>query len=607
MEGTELNNLNIMEPCCEDLSPISFDNRLLKFNYRLTAETNERVLVTRQRALHDTDFDTHNAGEAMLTQLAKRVDDPLADPEVLAAISWLMRLETRDPGLRLLAINRRVLSSIGLFYRDTGGVTWDPLKWPAIDSKTGEKTLRGIEVTPVGTVVRLKLPENNLVGVVPRDFTKSVQYLKELDLHGNPGLGGALPGTIGNLSLCARLDLSFCGFEGPLPPQLSLMLNLEELNLNNCGFTGDLNPRLVDCSKLQRLNLSNNQFVGELPRSWGRLKRLRTLLVKNNCNIRGSIPDEWAELYSLEEIDVRNNKLAGEVPRAILSLLQPSSESGNGARGEGTANGSVRHEEEGGIQVSSSTRLKVIRLRGNNWSAKIQRWPDGILLNRCTDLGLVDLPGTPFMTSRDAARRLIHCVVTSGDVGVADESTVTGGAASLLNRRHRPPTAQSPRVVARSTNRYEVKVGGEKVTAGLAALQLVPARVPCEACKGLYPVCMCISVCGGCGNFNRLSRMREARPGGSGGGEGGACRWCGLSEGNAVKYRAAVTAHSRAAVSKKVDRKFSPGAATSASRSRNARTLGQALLYPPKPLDLLCPPISQAMDANDPYADNFPF
>ena len=103
MEGTELNNRNIMEPCCEDLSPISFDNRLLKFNYRLTAETNERVLVTRQRALHDTDFDTHNAGEAMLTQLAKRVDDPLADPEVLVLPSPI-----RQPLLSSAVVHSRL-------------------------------------------------------------------------------------------------------------------------------------------------------------------------------------------------------------------------------------------------------------------------------------------------------------------------------------------------------------------------------------------------------------------------------------------------------------------------------------------------------------------
>jgi hypothetical protein len=214
------------------------DGGLSKFDYRGTAETNERAVVTRQRALHDTFFDNGVAGAAMLKKLTKRVDEPLADPDVLEALGWLMRLETKNPGLRLLGINRRVLACIAVFYRDTGGKNWAPLKWPCTDSESNEKFLGGLEVNPVGTVTHLALPENNLVGVIPRDFTKGVQNLKELDLHGNPGLGGGLPGTIGNLPLCIRLDLSFCGFEGPLPPQLCLMVQLKELNLNNCAFTG---------------------------------------------------------------------------------------------------------------------------------------------------------------------------------------------------------------------------------------------------------------------------------------------------------------------------------------------------------------------------------
>jgi hypothetical protein len=202
----------------------------------------------------------------------------------------------------------------------------------------------------------------------------------------------------------------------------------------------------------------------------------------------------------------------------------------------------------------------------------------------------------------------MHSVSTSGDVEAKDHGSVTGGAATLMNRSQRPATAQSPRVLAQTTNRYEVKVGGQKVVSGLATLQILPAPVPCEVCTGRYSTCMCVSVCNGCGNFNRLSRIREARPGGSGGGEGGVCRWCGLSEGSAVKFRAAVSAHNRGtAKSTGAGRRTGGSSTTLAPRGRDARTLGQALLYPPKPLDLLCPPTSQAMDANDPYSDSFPF
>mmetsp|Transcript_14999 Transcript_14999/g.35309 ORF Transcript_14999/g.35309 Transcript_14999/m.35309 type:complete len:85 (-) Transcript_14999:510-764(-) len=83
------------------------------------------------------------------------------------------------------------------------------------------------------------------------------------------------------------------------------------------------------------------------------------------------------------------------------------------------------------------------------------------------------------MTSREGARRLMHSVNTAGDVPDAESDAVAGGTNALLQRSLRPPTVMSPRVVARTTSRYQEQAGGGKVLSGFASLCLEPAPIPC--------------------------------------------------------------------------------------------------------------------------------
>ena len=279
------------------------DGGLLALDYRAVGEVNERAYETRKRALHGTLFGGGGSTGAIQASGVARQDDPLSDETVKQALGWLLNLETKDPGLRLLSIKREVMAAVGLLYRDTAGAKWGPRTWPEAHPKTGDKSLGGLAVSALGTVTGLELPGNNLVGVLPRDMTKGMPALKVVDLSGNRGLGGALPGTIANLPLCTRLDLTGCAFEGPLPPQLSFMGSLRQLLLADNGFTGGLLPRLVDCAKLEHVDLSGNALDGALPRAWGRFQALRVLrLARNRC--AGSVPDAWAELAGLEELEL---------------------------------------------------------------------------------------------------------------------------------------------------------------------------------------------------------------------------------------------------------------------------------------------------------------
>ena len=210
------------------------------------------------RALHGTEFAKGDTVAAVVAKLTKRADDPLTDEEVLAALGWLLRFETKDPGMRLLAVNRRAMTSVAMFYRDLGGPGWAPRVWPEEDLR-GRKFLPGVEVNGIGTVTAIQLPENGLSGEISRELVKGIPGLVELDLSRNRGLGGTLPSSVSGLPQCTRLDLSECSFEGPLPPQLSLLRSLRHLLLQGNGFSGALLPRLVDLTKLETMDLTGNK------------------------------------------------------------------------------------------------------------------------------------------------------------------------------------------------------------------------------------------------------------------------------------------------------------------------------------------------------------
>jgi hypothetical protein len=186
------------------------------------------------------------------------------------------------------------------------------------------------------------------------------------------------------LTHCTRLDLSGCGLEGPLPPQLSLMRALKHLCLADNGFSGPLLAQLVDCARLETVDLSGNQLGGELPAAWGRLNALRVLRLARNRRLVGSLPDAWAELANLHELDVAHNNFTGPVPAAVFSLLQPSGAQRRGrssSRGGGSAGGGGD-----GSGAGATAKLKIVRLRGNDWDATIPRWPQVCLCQRMVPL-----------------------------------------------------------------------------------------------------------------------------------------------------------------------------------------------------------------------------
>jgi hypothetical protein len=197
------------------------------------------------------------------------------------------------------------------------------------------------------------------------------------------------------------------------------------------------------------------------------------------------------------------------------------------------------------------------------------------------------------MTSKDGARLLLHTAITTGDVAHHHQASVIGGPGALGARAGRPATAASPRVVVSTTPKV-VLYGAATVTAGFAALYLEPKPAACEACRGRYLACLCVTACLACGRFSALAKAtRYPHPRAR---VVSHCAHCGLSEQEAAKFRSGAAAHIKAAA-----------AHAAARRAVLGKPLAAAAFYLPTPMDLLRAPLSIATTVADPYHDNFPF
>lgn len=226
----------------------------------------------------------------------------------------------------------------------------------------------GINCNKEYGITDIVLMDNNLNGSLPRTLWK-LRYLENLTLNSNKNLGGKLEDFIyGNMSKLKKIDLSFCGFEGAIPEEITLLTNLEELrlcsqrgakklngsipegiaNLNKLRFLGlgennltAPSPRFIGaltnlevldledvkirstfdvfCSLtgLKSLNLSKTELFGELPPNIGILfPKMEELLLPGN-NLNGSIPYSIGRMKSLSRLSLANNKLSGPIPGNI--------------------------------------------------------------------------------------------------------------------------------------------------------------------------------------------------------------------------------------------------------------------------------------------------
>ena len=222
----------------------------------------------------------------------------------------------------------------------------------------GSNSISDISVlSNLTNLTRLYLDRNNISDVSALSNLSNLQWL---NLSGNAGLSGPLPGSftgLGSLTrlyvdgtgLCAPTDAAFqtwlqgiankrgvvnCSTTpGSGPPGsgdrdvLVALYNatngpnwrnntnwLSAAPLNQWhGVTTDANGRVT------RLDLSGNGLSGTLPSELGRLTNLEYLYLFTN-QLSGSLPSSLGNLTNLKELDLRYNQLSGSLPSSLGNL-----------------------------------------------------------------------------------------------------------------------------------------------------------------------------------------------------------------------------------------------------------------------------------------------
>lgn len=173
----------------------------------------------------------------------------------------------------------------------------------------------------------------------------STLHLQSTSESTRPDFYTRIPGCLGHLSAMRSLSLHFLYLQGPLPSSLSHLVHLEVLdipcnqgsslsgtllpitNLPNltyvdlsvCGFVGPLPP--FRSPLLQYLDLSENSFNSTLLdfTLLSNLPSLTTLQLFRN-RISGSIPPSIARLSNLVTLNLYSNSLSGEIPQSFCKL-----------------------------------------------------------------------------------------------------------------------------------------------------------------------------------------------------------------------------------------------------------------------------------------------
>ncbi len=156
--------------------------------------------------------------------------------------------------------------------------------------------------------------------VFPTVLTQIVA-LEELTLNnvGNPQMGGALPGAIGNLTNLQRLIITNNAFTGTLPATMKGLTNLNVASISSNHFSGRLFDIVLTWTQLLHFETYTNAFGGSIPTEISRLSYLDYVALNGN-NFSGSLPSELGMLTKMTSFhweNVLNGN--GSIPNELRS------------------------------------------------------------------------------------------------------------------------------------------------------------------------------------------------------------------------------------------------------------------------------------------------
>ena len=200
------------------------------------------------------------------------------------------------------------------FYQATNGDGWGENNgWLTSDDLANWHGVTAVD----GCIVRIRLPENGLVGTIPWEFGE-LASLEWLDLDDNE-LTGPIPPELANLRSVERLNLAENRLSGGIPAEFGELASLELLRLDDNELTGPIPPELANLRSITDIDLGRNRLSGGIPVEFGELASLEWLDLDDN-ELTGPIPPELANLRSIKGIFLGDNRLSGGIPAEFGEL-----------------------------------------------------------------------------------------------------------------------------------------------------------------------------------------------------------------------------------------------------------------------------------------------
>eukprot|EP01038_Epipyxis_sp_PR26KG_P011227 gene11227-15067_t len=223
-----------------------------------------------------------------------------------------------NPGLHhgpdVTTVERNALIDI---YDSTKGLKWH--------SKSNWKTIHPVaKWYKVGVlsshVHSLVMSNNGMEGKLPVSIN-NLTHLRMIELATMPGLIGAIPPELCQITTLRRLCICRCSLNGQIPVEIGNLIQLEELQLFGNLMTGSVPSSMSKLINLRLLSLGEytggNNFTPQIiPFCISSLVKLEALFMAN-CNLTGPIPDWIGNLTELRQLDLQRNSLVGTLPPTI--------------------------------------------------------------------------------------------------------------------------------------------------------------------------------------------------------------------------------------------------------------------------------------------------
>ncbi|KAL1542445.1 receptor-like protein 35 [Salvia divinorum] len=204
----------------------------------------------------------------------------------------------------------------------------------------------GVECDASGYVVSLQLDDEAISGGI--GYSSSLfrfKYLQKLNLAHNHFISttDVIPKGIGYLTCLTHLNLSYAGFGGQVPSEISTLSRLTSLDIS-CDSTLSLeHPNLEmlvqNLTELRELHLDgvdmsffhlHSLSILRLDKNYLSAVALHDLvsnfpslatLTLSSCELKGTIPSTFANLTKLIHVDLSVNDLTGSLPSTLFANL----------------------------------------------------------------------------------------------------------------------------------------------------------------------------------------------------------------------------------------------------------------------------------------------